>query len=339
MLGQVGGSAPHHGEDQLVQGTVGVDASDSTSWRSRDVLDFGLQPILFTISQNEELEFYVSYKSSSKVDKPPHLRNLWKTIVKSVSKDRNLCIEICRHPEASQSAVALTFSENLVVEEEILVVFMQEFANAVRSNQRIERVHIQPDFLREPERTLVMNMIPVILESLSLQDVFLVDYGEDMALPLDRAEVESLVSALRRNLTLTCFSIDNGDKPFFDTEGLKLFLAPLMIGGEGSYQGLKTLHLDITGIEDERADVVASMLRHNTSLTCICLMGNKIGPQGAARIAEALRFNTTLRQLDTSCNPIGAAGLMALVASLTHNMADGGLQPNSSLTHLRIPVS
>ena len=186
--------------------------------------------------------------------------------------------------------------------------------------------------------TAVMNMIVVILESSSLQSIYLENIEpRSRSLQLDRAAVESLVSDLRRNVTLTHFKIYNLiGKAFFDTEGLKSFLEPLMIGGEGSYQALKTLQLYATGIHDERAEAVASMLRHNTSLTCITLYGNKIGPQGAARIAETLRSNTTLRQLDISNNPIGEAGLKALVASLTHNMADGDLQPNSSLTHLGI---
>jgi hypothetical protein len=51
------GSAPHHGEDQLVQGTVGVDASDSTPLTSRDAPDFGLEPILSAISEDELLWF------------------------------------------------------------------------------------------------------------------------------------------------------------------------------------------------------------------------------------------------------------------------------------------
>ena len=345
VLGQVGGSTPHHGEDQLVQDTVVVDASDSTSWRSRDPPDFGLEPILSTISPYEELEFQVSCKSSGEVDKPsPSMTNVWKTIVKNVSKDRNLCIDIARHSKDSRYEVALIFSRNLEVVEDILVVFMQEFVNAVRSNQRIEGVYIA-SCRKEPYPTLktletrfrihVMNMVRVIQESSSLKSVYL-GISEESVLPLDRAAVEGLVSALRRNLTLKCFGMYNMEHDVFDTEGLKLFLEPLMIGGEGTYQGLKALLLLRAGIDDERAEVVASMLRHNTSLTCISLRRNKIGPQGAARIAEALRSNTTLQELNISGNRIRAAGLEALVASLTHNMADGDLQPNSSLTHLRI---
>ena len=92
MLGQVGGSAPHHGEDQLVQGTAVVDALDSTSWRPRDAPDFDLEPILSAISPDEELTLSVSYKSSGEVDIQPSTMStgVWKTIVKSVSKDRNL---------------------------------------------------------------------------------------------------------------------------------------------------------------------------------------------------------------------------------------------------------
>ena len=55
------------------------------------------------------------------------------------------------------------------------------------------------------------------------------------------------------------------------------------------------------------------------------------------RIAEALCSNTTLQQLDISDNPyLGATGLKPLVPSLTHNMADSDLQPNSSLIHLHM---
>ena len=141
VLGQVGGSAPHHGEDQLVQGTVVVDALDSTSLRSHDAPDFSLEPILSAISRDEELEFRFSYKSSGDVNKPsPNLWSVWTTVVKSVSNDRNLCIEISRHSGVSRSGVSLSFSGNFVVEEEITVMFMAELANAIRSNQRIEVV-------------------------------------------------------------------------------------------------------------------------------------------------------------------------------------------------------
>ena len=343
VLGQAGGSAPHHGEDQLVEGTVVVDALDSTSWSSHDAPDFGLDPIISAISPDEQLLFQVSYKFSGKVDVPiPEDPDVWrKTIVKRVSNDRNLCIDITRHSVASQCGVCLFFSGNFIVEEEIPVMFMEEYANAIRSNPRIERVLINTDFSRDTDRalvtwlrTLVVNTFQVMLESPSLRHVDLGSCGEGV-LPLDRAAIAILVSALQRNLTLTHFRIYNEEGDFFDTEGLKLFLEPLMIGGEGSYQGLKTLHLESIGIDDERAEVVASMLRHNTSLTCISLFRNDIGPQGAACIAKALRSNTTLRELDISYNRgIGTAGLKALVASLTHNMADGDLQPNSSLTHL-----
>ena len=339
MLGQVGGSAPHHGKDQLVQGPVVVDALDSTSWRSRHAPDFGLEPILSTISQGEVLEFNVSCNFAGEV---PKLPNVWKTIVKNVSKDQNVCIHITRRSRNSQSTVVLCFCAESVVQEENFVVFMQEFANVVRSNQRVESLHIQTRFIRSRDRTLdphfrtpLMNMIVVILESPSLQSVFLDNRGPSV-FPLDRAAVESLVSALRRNLTLNCFKIDSFRDTAFDTEELKLFLEPLRIRGERSYQGLKTLHLEYAAINDERAQVVASMLRHNASLTCISLRYNSIGPQGAARIAKALRSNTTLQKLDMSHNFIRAAGLKALVASLTHNMADSDLQPNTSLTHLGI---
>jgi hypothetical protein len=343
VLGQVGGSTPHHGEDQLVQGTVVVDASESTSLSSLDAPDFGLKSILSSISGDEELEFEVFYTSPGEVDKPrPNWRRIWKTIVKSVSQDRNLCIDISRRSGVSQSWVILRFSGNFVAEEEISVMFMEEFANAIRSNPRIQGVSIESGLHREPYwtfgtrfRTFVVNIIPVILENPSLRDVFLYSHVEH-ALTLDRAAIKSLVTGLCRNLTLTRFSINNAWEDIFDTEGLELFLKPFMIGGEGSYQGLRTLELKGTKIDDERAEVVASMLRHNTSLTSISLTHNEIGPRGAAYIAKALHSNTTLRKLDISNNPIDGTGLKALVASLTHNMADSDLQPNSSLTHLAI---
>ena len=345
MLGQVDNSALHHGEDLLVQGTVVVDALDSTSWRSLlDAPDFGLESILSSISGDEELHLRVSYESSGEVDeRRPNLPNVWKTIVKSVSQDRNLCIDISRFSEAaSQSWVVLSFSKRFDVEEEISVMFMEEFANAIRSNRRIQGVCIAIGVFGEPDwtlgtrfRTFVVNMVPVFLENPSLRDVSLFNHG-DPALTLDRAAIEILVSGLRMNSTLTRLNISSKSEDFFDREGLQLFLKPLMIGGEGSYQGLKTLNLACIRIDNERAEVVASMLRQNTSLTSVGLRGNAIGPQGAVHIAEALCSNTTLRRLDISDNPIDAAGLKALVASLTHNMAEGDLQPNSSLTHLAI---
>ena len=331
------GSTTHHGED------LAVDASESTLLTSLDAPDFGLEPILSTISEDEQLVFIVSYKSSSEVHDPsPVLSNIWKTIVKNVSKDRYLCIEITRCSGACPSGVCFYSKGDFVAEEEIPVMFMEEFANAICSNPRIKRVFIDISFERELDRTivarfetLVVYMFQVMLKSPSLQSAGLVS-DRPAGFPLDRAAIEGLAYALRSNLTLNQFTIYNNRVFHFDTEGLKLFLEPLMIGGEGSYQGLRTLQLNYTGIDDERAKVVASMLRHNTSLTSIALFGNNIGPQGAACIAEALRSNTTLRQLNLGGNPMGAAGLKALVASLTHNMADGHLQPNSSLTHLDI---
>ena len=235
MLGQVDGSAPHHGEDQLVQGTVVVDASDSTSWRSHDAPNFGLEPVLSAISPDEDLVFQVCYISSGEVDKPsPNLRKVWKTVVKSVSKDWNVCIKIYRYSKAPVSAVVLQFTRNFdVAHAEISVVLMQEFVNAVLSNQRIPEVHIEAPYstLGRRFRTLVMNMFQVIMESPSLQFVTLHNYEKESGLPLDRAAVKNLVSALRRNLTLTRFRIDNGGHAFLDTDGFKLFLEPLMIGG------------------------------------------------------------------------------------------------------------
>jgi hypothetical protein len=155
VLGQVGRSAPLHGEDRLVQGTVVVDALDSTSWRSHDALDFGLEAILSAISQDEVLEFDVFYNSPGEIDKPsPKLTNVWKTIVKSVSQDRNLCINISRSSGASQSWVDLSFSRNFVAEEQTSVMLMGEFANAIRSNRRIQGVSIESGLCRGPDWTL-----------------------------------------------------------------------------------------------------------------------------------------------------------------------------------------
>ena len=166
MLGQVDGSTPHHGEDQLVQDTVVVDALDSTSLSSHDAPDFGLESILSSISGDEELEFEVLYTSPGEIDNPSrNLTNVWKTIVKSVPQDRNLCINISRRSGASQSWVFLSFSTNFVAEEEISVMFMEEFANAIRSNQRIQGVYIVSGLCREPDwplatryRTFVVNV-------------------------------------------------------------------------------------------------------------------------------------------------------------------------------------
>ena len=67
------GSTTHHGED------LAVDASESTLLTSLDAPDFGLEPILSTISEDEQLVFMVSYKSSSEVHDPsPVLSNIWK---------------------------------------------------------------------------------------------------------------------------------------------------------------------------------------------------------------------------------------------------------------------
>ena len=49
-------------------------------------------------------------------------------------------------------------------------------------------------------------------------------------------------------------------------------------------------------------------LEHNTTLTNLNLACNRIGAQGAERVAAALEHNTTLTFLNLTSNFIGAQG-------------------------------
>ena len=73
-------------------------------------------------------------------------------------------------------------------------------------------------------------------------------------------------------------------------------------------------------IDDKRAKVIADALRSNTSLKDLQLIGNQIGPAGAAALAETLQNGlSSLNTFSLSCNPIGDEGVKAIAAGMCAN--------------------
>lgn len=80
----------------------------------------------------------------------------------------------------------------------------------------------------------------------------------------------------------------------------------------------KTLeHLSVRhfGFTDEGMDIIAAGLARS-SIRVLDLGGNRIGRDGATRIATALTTNTTLKKLSLDHNQIQDEGLLAICAAL-----------------------
>jgi len=68
--------------------------------------------------------------------------------------------------------------------------------------------------------------------------------------------------------------------------------------------------------------LVRQLLAKNTSITDLCLRGNKIGDRDMALIAEGVVDNVTITRLDLSYNDIGVRGAQAIADMLAHGSAD-----------------
>ncbi|XP_044178001.1 nucleotide-binding oligomerization domain-containing protein 2-like isoform X2 [Acropora millepora] len=93
---------------------------------------------------------------------------------------------------------------------------------------------------------------------------------------------------------------------------------------------LTCLHLLDNAIGDEGASSLSEALRVNTSLTYLQLSVNSIGDEGASSLSEALRVNTSLTTLHLSDNSIGDKG--------AHSLSEA-LRVNTSLTSLDLSIN
>jgi len=82
---------------------------------------------------------------------------------------------------------------------------------------------------------------------------------------------------------------------------------------------LSMLCLDSSGLDDKGATALAYVLRHNSTLTDLTLRNNEIGAHGAKAIGHALPHNSKLELLDLSNNNAGSEGAAALVDGLREN--------------------
>jgi len=88
-------------------------------------------------------------------------------------------------------------------------------------------------------------------------------------------------------------------------------------------QDITTLHMDGNDSEEALSDKgairLAEALKHNTSLTELDLVDNRVGKNGAAKLAEALRHNTTLTTLLLRNNELQDSGAIKLAKALRSN--------------------
>jgi Ran GTPase-activating protein (RanGAP) involved in mRNA processing and transport len=128
---------------------------------------------------------------------------------------------------------------------------------------------------------------------------------------LTRENVQQVKFMLRQNTTLQ----------FLDLKSSGLGSTGLAELSLGLYRNtsIKTLDLSRNGLDDiESAYVLHELLRHNKTITDICLAENDFGRNAAAArsILEGLRSNTALQQLDLSYCGLGDHGMSLLANAL-----------------------
>ena len=122
----------------------------------------------------------------------------------------------------------------------------------------------------------------------------------------DKATIDGFVEAMpggfeRLNATIT--------------EAIKE--AAAVIAGQFSASAIELCHKDLTAHD---AALVAEILKSNTSVTHVDLLGNeKIGDEGVKALAEALKVNETLKELSLEFCGIGDDGAAALAEALRSN--------------------
>lgn len=80
--------------------------------------------------------------------------------------------------------------------------------------------------------------------------------------------------------------------------------------------GAGRVHLPESGLVDEDAYAIASILRNNITIEEIQLRGNKIGDDGARAIASILTENCALKFIDLRENRISTMGTKAIADAL-----------------------
>jgi len=83
---------------------------------------------------------------------------------------------------------------------------------------------------------------------------------------------------------------------------------------------LKSLHLESVWLGDAGALILAEGLKHNTSLTHLDLMQNKIGHKGLIAIAQALDKHPNFKSLEVHLNQVTKTSFNSLNLLLKHNL-------------------
>ncbi|KAL7545765.1 hypothetical protein ACHAWF_011275 [Thalassiosira exigua] len=84
-------------------------------------------------------------------------------------------------------------------------------------------------------------------------------------------------------------------------------------------QSLRTLYLERNKIGDEGANRLAKVLKENDTLEVMHLNSNEIGDEGAKSLADALQISTSLKTISLGSNQISDVGAQHLAKSLTEN--------------------
>ncbi|KAG0564486.1 hypothetical protein KC19_8G114300 [Ceratodon purpureus] len=323
-LNQLAGSQPVR-ERELEVKAAAMDDLCSTS-KSPNAHEIELEAVLSAISTEKRLRFNIS-ASSFKLSTMNSNDEYTQIFEKNASFNQDEYMQIIRAIASSTTMMDIRLHFNLG--KESCIEMLEQFHEAIRSNQRIESVQVVE---HDVSIDWLVATFCDLLESDKLHQLLCGGCGPRLSL----STVEKLATGIRRTQTLTNLVFYTTDPlGWIDTSGLKLFLDPFM-DGEGSNRSVIGFGINKAGIDNDGAKIVASMLCHNTTLLHLSVLGSKIGPEGAIYIAEALRTNTKLYQFFIHDNPIGAEGLRALVGSLTQSSSDGNLKPNTTLRVLHV---
>ena len=312
-------------ERELEVKAAAMDDLCSTS-KSPNAHEIELEAVLSAISTEKRLRFNIS-ASSFKLSTMNSNDEYTQIFEKNASFNQDEYMQIIRAIASSTTMMDIRLHFNLG--KESCIEMLEQFHEAIRSNQRIESVQVVE---HDVSIDWLVATFCDLLESDKLHQLLCGGCGPRLSL----STVEKLATGIRRTQTLTNLVFYTTDPlGWIDTSGLKLFLDPFM-DGEGSNRSVIGFGINKAGIDNDGAKIVASMLCHNTTLLHLSVLGSKIGPEGAIYIAEALRTNTKLYQFFIHDNPIGAEGLRALVGSLTQSSSDGNLKPNTTLRVLHV---
>jgi hypothetical protein len=125
--------------------------------------------------------------------------------------------------------------------------------------------------------------------------------------------INTIIFGLERNIPLKEITID--------LSGIGDGGAMLLAKALKTHQKLTKLFITKNNIGAEGANAIAEALKKNTALTILYMYNNDIGDEGATALAEALITNTTLATLSINENNIGAKGTNAIAEALKKNTA------------------